>query len=133
VLAAVDDFAPGAPALIGGDVNSHSLARAELSDRALIARALEADPRRLEQPIAHEPLFALAERHGYDWRGCNVLGASTERRTHGDGSVRGALALDWFFARGLEVSEAAVIDAVDPETGSALSDHEAIAVTIRCR
>ena len=76
VLAAMDEFAPGAPALIGGDVNSHSLTRAEQSDRALLARALEADPSRLAQPIPHEPLFALAERHGYDWRGCNALGAS---------------------------------------------------------
>ncbi len=133
VIAALDDFAPGAPALIGGDVNTHSLGRAELRDRAQLARALETDPRRLEQPIPHEPLFALAERHGYDWRGCNALGASTERRARAGGSVRGALALDWFFARGLEVSEPAVIDAVDPAAGAALSDHEAIAVTIRLR
>jgi hypothetical protein len=133
VFAALDDFAPGVPALVGGDVNTHSLGRAELGDRELLSRALAADPRRLAEPIPHEPLFALAERHGYDWRGCNALGTSTERRTRGGRSARGTLALDWFFARGLEVSEPAVIDASDPATGAALSDHEAIAVTIRCR
>jgi len=131
VFAALDRFAPGAPALAGGDVNTHSLGRAELADRELLSRALAADPRRLAEPIAYEPLFALAERRGYDWRGCNALGTSTERRTRGGASARGTLVLDWFFARGLEVSEPAVIDASDPATGAALSDHEAIAVTIR--
>ncbi len=133
VLDAIDEFAPGAPALVGGDVNTHSLGRAELADRALLSRALEADPGRLAAPIAHEPLFARAERRGYDWRLCNAVGTSTERRGRGNGSARGALALDWFFARGLVASEPAVIAAVDPATGVPLSDHEAIAVTIRCR
>jgi len=133
VFAAIDEFAPGAPALVGGDVNTHSLGRAELSDRELLARALAADPTRLAEPIRHEPLFALADRRGYDWRGCNALGTSTERRARSGESLRGTLALDWFFARGLELSEPAVIAAVDPATGAALSDHEAIAVTIRCR
>ena len=133
VFDALERFAPGAPALVGGDVNTHSLGRAELADRELLKRALAADPKRLREPIAHEPLFALAERRGYDWRSCNAVGVSTQRRTSADGSARGTLALDWFFARGLEVSEPEVISAVDPATGAALSDHEAIAVTIRCR
>lgn len=133
VFTAIDAYAPGSPALVGGDVNTHSLGRAELADRALLARALEADPRRLAEPIPHEPLFALAERRGWEFRACNALGTATERRSRAGGSSRGTLALDWFFTRGLEVSEPAVIDAVDPETGAALSDHEAIAVTIRCR
>jgi endonuclease/exonuclease/phosphatase family metal-dependent hydrolase len=133
VFDALDAFAPGAPALVGGDVNTHSLGRAELADRALLSRALEVDPRRLAEPVRHEPLFARAERRGYEWRPCNAVGTSTERRRRGDGSARGTLALDWFFARGLDCSAPAVIDAVDPATGAPLSDHEAIAVTIRCR
>ncbi|MGH9884672.1 MAG: endonuclease/exonuclease/phosphatase family protein, partial [bacterium] len=133
VFESLDSFAPGLPALVGGDVNTHSLGRAELGDRSRLARALEADPRRLAEPIPHEPLFALAEARGFEWRACNAVGASTERRNHADGSRRGVLALDWFFARGLELSEPTVIDAVDPKTGAALSDHEAIAVSIRCR
>lgn len=128
VFDAIDALEPGAPALIGGDVNTHSLSRAELADRAALARALDADPRRLAEPIPHEPLFACAARRGYDWRACNAIGSSTERRTRG----RGTLALDWFFARGLRVSEPTVIDALDPASGAPLSDHEAIAVTIRC-
>ncbi len=130
---ALERFAPGAPALVGGDVNSHSLGRAELHDRDRLRAALAADPRRLADPIPHEPLFAIAEQRGYDWRACNAVGTSTQRRVDGDGSVRGTLALDWFFARGLEVSDPQVIDAVDSTTGAALSDHEAIAVTVRRR
>ena len=131
VLDAIDALAPGAPALIGGDVNTHSLGRAELSDRALLARALEADQQRLAAPIPHEPLFARATLRGYEWRACNAVGTSTERRKRGDGSARGKLVLDWFLARGLACSEPAVIDALDPASGAPLSDHEAIAVTIR--
>ena len=119
VFDALDRLAPGVPALVGGDVNTHSLGRAELADRARLRAALAADPTRLADPVAHEPLFALAEARGFDWRTANLSGRATYKR---DG--RGAFALDWFFARGLEVADPAVI-----ATG-ALSDHEAIAVTI---
>jgi len=140
---AIDAFAPGLPALVGGDVNTHSLGLAELQDRALLKAALDADPARIATPMPHEPLFALSERRGYDWRACNAVGTSTERRKRAprgtsarepiSDHARGVLALDWFFARGLEVGEPEVIPAVDPASGGALSDHEAIAVTIRCR
>lgn len=133
VFDALDAFAPGAPALVGGDVNSHSLTRAELHDRALLKRALEADPRRLANPIPHEPLFARAAARGFDWRRCNAVGRATHRLTRPGGSDRPTLALDWFFARGLQVSDPAVIEAVDPASGEVLSDHEAIAVTVRLR
>ncbi len=120
VFAALERLAPGAPALVGGDVNTHSLGRAELEDRTRLRTALAADPGRLLSPVAHEPLFALAEQHGFEWRAANLSGRSTYKR---DG--RGALALDWFFARGLEVAEPAVI------ATQALSDHEAIGLTVR--
>ena len=120
VFDALDRLAPGAPALVGGDANTHSLGRPELEDRAHLRAALAADPSRLADPVAHEPLFALAETRGFAWRSANLPGRSTYKR---DG--RGALALDWFFARGLEVADPEVIP-----TG-ALSDHEGIGLTIR--
>jgi hypothetical protein len=125
VFDAIDAFAPGAPALVGGDVNSHSLSRAELADRALLSRALEADPRRLAAPIAHEPLFARAERRGYDSAPAAV-GSSTERRARGaarprsTGSSRGPARLG---ADGDRRARSA--------SGAPLR-YEAIAVTIRC-
>jgi hypothetical protein len=45
-------------------------------------------------------------------------------------SARGLLKLDWFFARSLSCRDPAVVEAVHPGTGAALSDHEAIAVTV---
>ncbi|HKC50500.1 MAG TPA: endonuclease/exonuclease/phosphatase family protein [Myxococcota bacterium] len=120
VFDALERLAPGAPALVGGDVNTHSLGLAELEDRERRRVALARDPGRLSDPIAHEPLFALAERRGFQWRAANLRPAATYKR---DG--RGALQLDWFFARGLHVSEPAVIPSDD------LSDHEAIAVSVR--
>lgn len=120
VFDALERFAPGAPALVGGDVNSHSLGLGELEDRERLRAALARDPSRLSDPIAHEPLFALAERRGFHWRAANLHPAATYKR---DG--RGAFQLDWFFARGLEVSEPAVIPSDD------LSDHEAIGISVR--
>jgi endonuclease/exonuclease/phosphatase (EEP) superfamily protein YafD len=131
LLDALDDYAPGAPALVGGDVNAHSLGTRHFRDRELLRRALEEDPGRLARPERHEPLFAVAERAGFDRRACNAAG-STERRREPAPSARGTLKLDWFFARGLAAWDPEVIAAVD-ETGAALSDHEAIGVTVAPR
>lgn len=131
LLEALDDYAPGAPALVGGDVNSHTLGPCTWNDREWLRRALSEDPERLARPVRHEPLFAVTERAGYDWRRCNQQ-TSTERRREPPPSARGVLKLDWFFARGLAASDPEVIAAVDP-AGAALSDHEAIAVTVTPR
>jgi hypothetical protein len=112
-------------------MNSNSFTRAQVSDRALLAEAVQTAPDRVRRPMPHEPLFALAEARGYDWRGCNQLEESTQRRK--EPSTRGGLHLDWFFCRNLEVADPEVIAAVDPATGAALSDHEAIAVTVAVR
>jgi endonuclease/exonuclease/phosphatase family metal-dependent hydrolase len=116
----LDQLAPGGPALVGGDVNSHSLGRAELEDREALRAALARDPGRLTDPVAHEPLFAQAEARGFAWRAANVRPAATYKR-----GGRGALQLDWFFARGLRVSDPAVLPSDD------LSDHDAIALSVR--
>jgi endonuclease/exonuclease/phosphatase family metal-dependent hydrolase len=130
LLEALEAYAPDAPALIGGDLNTHSLGTAELEGGEALARALRADSRRFADPITYEPLFERLERAGFERRTCNT-DLSTERRRGGEGSQRGTLRLDWFFARGLDCSAPEVLAAVDPATGAALSDHEAIAVTIR--
>lgn len=131
LLAALDAYAPGAPALVGGDLNTHGLHLTELEDRDALRRALRSDPGRFANPVPHEPLFARLERAGFDRHRCNALGESTQRSRTPGGSQRGTLKLDWIFTRGLEARDPAVIPAVDPATGAALSDHEAIAVTVR--
>lgn len=128
LLDALEDYAPGAPALVGGDVNAHSLGRRHFRDREHLREALEEDPERLARPVPHEPLFAVAEAGGFDWRRGNAE-ESTERRRAPEPSARGVLKLDWFFTRGLATSDPEVIPALDG-AGAALSDHEAIAITV---
>jgi endonuclease/exonuclease/phosphatase family metal-dependent hydrolase len=130
LLEALEAYAPGAPALIGGDLNTTSLAPADLEPEGL-RRALEEDPERLLRPARHEPLFERAGAAGFEWRICNALDEGTHRRSEAAGSRRVPLRLDWFLARGLGCAEARVIDAVDPATGEALSDHELLTVRVR--
>jgi len=120
VLDRLDAVAPGLPALVGGDLNTHSLGRAELEDRARLRDALAIAPTRLADPVPHEPLFALAERRGFEWRRANLRRTPTHRR---DG--RALFQLDWLMARGLELAEPAVLPADE------LSDHDAVALSIR--
>ncbi len=129
MLAEIDAHAPGMPVLIGGDFNTSSFERSDKADKALVDRALAAEPDRLVAPMAHEPMFGLLQSRGYDWQSCNVPLAPTQR-TRPDGTPTPPFGkIDWLFSRGLKCSEPAVIPAVDGE-GVAISDHEVLAVTI---
>jgi endonuclease/exonuclease/phosphatase family metal-dependent hydrolase len=132
LLEEIDRHAPRQPVLIGGDFNTNTMDRSDHERPARIKAALEDDPRRLELPMIYEPMFEELHTRGYRWEACNVMGARTQR-TRPDGTPVEPLGrIDWFFARGLDCSDPAVIPAVDPE-GAAISDHEALAVTIRPR
>ncbi len=128
LLQAIDDYAPGTPAIIGGDFNTASAPRDVLKRPGGLEAALAEDPDRLMRPMRHEPLFEAARTAGFDWTGCND-GKPTQR-LRADETVRPLGRIDWFFTRGLEVSEPATIPAIDSE-GSAVSDHDALAVNIR--
>jgi endonuclease/exonuclease/phosphatase family metal-dependent hydrolase len=134
LLDAIDAYAPGVPALLGGDFNSFSLDLATLGDPRAVAEALRADPGRWSHPVPHEPLFERAARAGFEWSSCNALGVPTLRHAKpGDAShfasARGALKLDWLLCRGLAATAARVIEAVRSD-GRMLSDHEAIAAEV---
>jgi endonuclease/exonuclease/phosphatase family metal-dependent hydrolase len=131
LLEAIETYHPDAAAVIGGDLNAHSLGPEHFRSNALLQRALREDPERLTRPVPHEPLFALAESRGYDWQSCNQHGVPTQRRQDASGSGRGALKLDWFLCRGLRASKPRVIAAVEARSGEPLSDHDAIAVTVQ--
>lgn len=133
LLDALDAYDRRAPVVIGGDLNTFSLALGQVSDRDAVAAALRADPERWRHPERHEPLFALVEARGYRWRAANVAGESTHRHATGSGSARGQLKLDWLLVRGLAASEPAVLEAAHPTTGEALSDHEPVAATFALR
>jgi endonuclease/exonuclease/phosphatase family metal-dependent hydrolase len=129
LLDALDRYGGDQPVLIGGDLNTSTLARGW-------ARGSGAKPvlpaARLLDPTPYEPLFRVAAAAGYDWRACNAVGVPTQR-TRPDGTPAPPLGkLDWFLARGLEVAEPRTIPAVDAG-GRALSDHEVLAVTVTLR
>jgi endonuclease/exonuclease/phosphatase family metal-dependent hydrolase len=110
LLTDIDKFAAGRPVLVGGDLNAG-------------ARTPGFD-------YAGEPLFEVAQAHGYDWRSCNAM-----RPTSRCSRVRNAVQqdqahFDWFFVRGLIAEDPDVVPAVDDQ-GMALSDHEIITVTVR--
>lgn len=130
LLDVIDARAPGIPVLIGGDFNTNTLDRSDHERPRLVKAAVEVDPDRLTLPMRYEPMFEELRRRGYDWEHCNIMGLGTQR-TRPDGTPAEPLGrIDWFFARGLECSDPAVIPAVDAN-GLAISDHEALAVTVR--
>jgi endonuclease/exonuclease/phosphatase family metal-dependent hydrolase len=133
LLDAIDAYDREAPALIGGDLNSFSLALAELTDPEQVAAALRKDPQRWAHPVPHEPLFERAASAGFEWTRCNAPGVPTLRHPEPGrpaASARGALKLDWLLCRGLAGEAPRVIDAVGAD-GRMLSDHEAIAAELR--
>jgi endonuclease/exonuclease/phosphatase family metal-dependent hydrolase len=126
LLDAIDAYAPDQAVLIGGDFNTCTIDR-DWARGTGQKPVLDTD--RVLDPIPHEPLFKVAEARGYDYRSCNTLRTATQR-TRLDGTPPPPLGrLDWFFARGLAASAPATVAAVDNQ-GSALSDHELLAVTV---
>ena len=129
LLDAVDTCAPGRPVLIAGDFNTNTLALADKDRPAIVATALAVEPDRLVAPMQHEPMFDLLQRRGYGWESCNVAMAPTQR-TRPDGTPAPPFGkIDWLFARGLRCTDPAIIAATAPD-GTAISDHEALAVTV---
>jgi endonuclease/exonuclease/phosphatase family metal-dependent hydrolase len=129
MLDAIDRHAPGRPVLIGGDFNTATFDRLDKNDPAVTGPALAADPDRLVRVMPYEPMFELLERRGYDWDACNVMAPT--QRTRPDGTPAPPFGkIDWLFARGLDCSDPRILPAVDRD-GTAISDHEALAVTIR--
>ena len=136
LLDGVEAYGPGAPAVIGGDLNTTSLARRHINRKDPGAPAvsppelLDEDPERLVAPVSYEPLFELAAGAGFDWRACNRLGLPTQR-TRADGTPPPPLGkLDWFLTRGLVAGDPRNVAAVDPNGGAPISDHDLLAVTL---
>lgn len=117
-------------AVIGGDLNTFSGVLAELdADRSTVRRLRADEPTRFSWPVAHEPLFDAAGRHGFEWVDANVPGPTT----HHDGMGlpdHVPVKLDWILVRGLEARRPVVVHASSPE-GLKLSDHEIVAVSVR--
>ncbi len=104
LLDALEEFAPGMPVVIGGDLNTgnHLPPRFDWRD---------------------ETLFSLAETRGYDW-GATPAGVTTRPSLITPHPER-RMKLDWFCTRGLSCLENRLLPAIDTDNRP-LSDHEAI-------
>ena len=104
LLREIDDFAPGLPVLIGGDLNTGN---------ALPPRYDWRD----------ETLFGLAEWAGYDW-GFTADGMSTRASLITRHPQR-QMKLDWIAGRDLACTDKGCAPALGPD-GTPLSDHDCV-------
>jgi endonuclease/exonuclease/phosphatase family metal-dependent hydrolase len=130
LLDAIDIYSPGAPILIGGDLNTTTFSRDGLDREAVERRKRKLPADRLSKPVPYEPLFEVARRHGFEWTSCNVAGGPTQRPLVNGHSAEALCKLDWFLTRGLAATDPQIVPATHPVSGAPLSDHEMIAVTI---
>ena len=133
LLQAIDDYAPGCPAVVAGDMNSLSfeLTLKNVDDPDVFRQLIKQDADRFLNPTLHEPLFATASRYGYNWEDCNIIRKSTHRCNYGPFSLRGNTRnLDWFFVRGLRPSNPQVVGATMADIDWPLSDHEIICLDV---
>ncbi len=107
LIEAVDAEFPGLPVLIGGDLNTGNHAGGDW-------RA--------------EPLFTIAREAGFSVHG-GPEDAPTTRPSLITRFPDRAMKLDWFLARGLELAEVRICEALD-SSGRPLSDHERIETEI---
>ncbi|MGO4910603.1 endonuclease/exonuclease/phosphatase family protein [Pseudorhodobacter sp. W20_MBD10_FR17] len=104
LMAAIDDFAPGLPVLIGGDLNTGNHAPPDFDHRT-------------------ESLFANAIAQGYDWSP-TPDGVTTRPSLITPHPTR-QMKLDWFCMRGMHPVDKALIPALGTDYRP-LSDHDAI-------
>lgn len=121
ILGYVEKEAAGGPVVLAGDFN---LAALPFLDRPLDSETQSW----FEEPEKFEPLFKLLRAAGFDWQNSNTRDQT--RRAMNDGRPEPAVKrIDWFFTRGLVVSNPKVWPAQD-EKGKPLSDHEMITLDI---
>jgi len=103
LIEAIENFAPGLPVVIGGDLNTGNSK---------------------ESPNwQDESLFDIARMHGFSWD--NNADGVTTRRSYLTPHPTRSMKLDWFASRGLSMDGARIVPALDVD-GEPLSDHELI-------
>ena len=128
LLDVIDRYDGDAPLLIGGDFNTSTVDRTEDRDREFRRTEFAADPKRLLDVEAHEPLFRELADRGFDWSASNVPGRPTERPQPGE-PMRPIGKIDWIFTRGLRAVAPEIVPALDAN-GTYISDHDCLLVTV---
>jgi endonuclease/exonuclease/phosphatase family metal-dependent hydrolase len=107
-----------AACIVGGDFNTNKLPRGPRMPDDVFAK-----------PQAIEPLFTVFADNGFNWTQSNTPEHSC--RTRPDGAPKPPFPrLDWLFVRGVTASAPRTVAAID-SAGTAISDHELIAVDIK--
>jgi endonuclease/exonuclease/phosphatase family metal-dependent hydrolase len=104
LLQAIDEFAPGLPVLIGGDLNTGNHIPPAFDWR-------------------DETLFGLAESQGYDW-GFTAPGFTTRPSLITPHPER-QMKLDWLAGRNLTPLETGIVTSISKD-GKPLSDHDCV-------
>lgn len=111
LLDAIDDFAPGLPVLIGGDLNTGNHMPPHYNWR-------------------DETLFDLATSRGYDWS--LTAGGHTTRPSLITRHPKRRMKLDWFASRSLSGDARDTLASVSRD-GRPLSDHDCVLCTVSAR
>jgi endonuclease/exonuclease/phosphatase family metal-dependent hydrolase len=128
LLDVIEKYDAGAPLLIGGDLNTSTVDRTQDRDREFRRAEFLADPGRLLEVEANEPLFQELADRGFDWRASSVPGKATERSQPGQ-PMRSLGKIDWIFTRGLRAATPAIVPALGAD-GTPISDHDCLLVTV---
>ena len=126
VLDALDGHYGRVATIVGGDLNTFSAGIEEA--RTHFRQLRDDDPTRFCWPVPYEPLFEVAESHGFDVDGPNP--AEQTMRLAADQRPGTLLRLDWLLVRDLEVLDRSTIAAVGPGR-EVISDHDGVTATLR--
>ncbi len=129
LLDGLDAHAPGNRVVIGGDFNTNTADRDRPDWETYQVEQQRINPNRFTRPEAYEPMFAVALEHGFSWADCNAVGATT-RLQPWQSRDKPLSKLDWFFAKGLDAKDAAIVPAVAKDSGLIISDHDMLSVSI---
>jgi endonuclease/exonuclease/phosphatase family metal-dependent hydrolase len=129
ILNALEEYAPGAPMVIGGDLNTDCDAWTLGQGTKKGTDEWDRLAQRSRDPVRYEPLFGVALEAGFTWETANGTTSTVRDLPYLPTRVFPHLKLDWFFTRGVTASAPRTVPAVDGD-GDALSDHDLILVDI---
>lgn len=142
LLDVAEEHLGGIPILLGGDMNTNTVAGDKPGEMDYLAEHPDEQWQRIGQIPAWEPQLEFAASRGYSYTDCNIMAKATRRKPMPDGRSI-LLNLDWFFQRGLNCRTPVRVESIfhcdglhddAPEKikayqGQELSDHDIVLVT----